>query len=255
MSRQALPPVPVADVTRIGPYFAFGSARVSAAAGWRPARELLEDAGGLGPMIDDVGARLGTAERWIAASIFYQGWAARLTAIYAGSACACGAVPDLRIALVSYRFPPAGLVELNVAPLHSLSPAAGWRAVRAGHLDPLGTAIRRQVRVGSHLLAGNVGSALAGALSMIAARRRQPIGSLLRCHWAHPADLAASGRWLRTPDGPRYARATCCGFELLDRGGRCGDCSLSWHGRCWPVLGWPVLAAPPDTRGADGARA
>jgi hypothetical protein len=228
---QRLPPVPVADVARIGPFFAFTSEAAGASTGWRTARALASDQDGLGQMVDDVAARLGTAHRWIAASIFYQGWAARLTSIYAGSASLCGAVPDLRGDLVSYRLRLPGPVELSVAPLRALTPAAGWRSLREEHLDPLATAIRRQVRLGSYLLTGNIGAALAGALSTIATQRRQPVDSLLRYNWAHPADLAPSGRWLRTPDGPRYARTTCCGYEQLDHRGRCGDCSLNWHGK------------------------
>jgi hypothetical protein len=233
---QPVPPVPVADIARIGPFFAFTTGPAAATAGWRTARALAGDKDGLGLMIDDVAARLGTAHRWIAASIFYQGWAARLTSIYAGSASLCGAVPDLDGDLVSYRMPPSGPVEMSVAPLRALAPGDGWRSLREEHLDPLAAAIRRQVRIGGYLLAGNVGSALAGALGTIATQRRHSVGSLLSFNWTHPADVATSGRWLRTPDGPRYARTTCCGYEQLDRRGRCGDCSLNWHGARWPVI-------------------
>ncbi len=234
-----LPPVPLADIGAIGPYFAFGSARISADAGWRTVPDLIDDDGCLGQMIDDVAGALGTTQRWIAASIFYQGWTARLTSIYAASACLCGAVPDLRADLVSWRRRQPGPVELNVAPLRSLTPAAGWRSLRDEHLDPLAGAIRRRVRIGRYLLAGNAASALAGALGTIATQRPYPLDSLLRLHWARPVDLASSGRWLRTPAGPRYARTTCCGYEQLDQGGRCGDCSLNWHGARWPVLAAP----------------
>lgn len=248
MSRR-LPPVPVADIARIGPYFAFATAPAAQAAGWRTARALIDDADGLGQMIDDVAARLGTEHRWIAASVFYQGWAARLTSIYAGSASLCGAVPDLRSDLVSYRQAPRSPVELNIAPLRARTPAAGWRGMREEHLDPLAAAIRRQVRIGGYLLAGNIGAALAGALSTIASRRQHEVSSLLSDNWTQPADLAAAGRWLRTPGGARYARMTCCGYERLDGGGRCGDCSLNWHG-----ARWPVVTAGQDPQRATGPR-
>lgn len=246
MSRRR-PPVPVADITRIGPYFAFSSEPAAATAGWRTAHALAGDQDALGQVIDDVAARLGTTHRWIAASVFYQGWAARLTSVYAGSAILCGVVPDLRGDVVSYRLTSPGPVELSVAPLRALAPAAGWRSLRERHLDPLAAAIRRQVRIGGCLLAGNIGAALAGALSTIATQRRHQLDSLVRYNWAHPADLASSGRWLRMPDGPRYARRTCCGFEQLGHGGRCGDCSLNWHG-----TPWPVITADQDPRRAFG---
>jgi hypothetical protein len=242
-----LPPIPVADIARIGPYFAFTSTP-RPANGFRPVRALLADADAVGGMIDDLALRLGTAQRWIAASIFYQAWAARLTSIYAGSAALCGAVPDLRAAFVSYRLPRHGPVQLNVAPLRSLTPPAGWQSLRDQHLDPLAAAIRGQVRIGSYLLVGNIGSALAGTLGIITAERGQSLGSLLGANWTHPAGLRTSGRWLRTPDGPRYARRTCCGYEQLDQAGRCGDCSLNWHGQQWPALPAPQPVPAGDER-------
>src|SRR5262249_3293407 len=146
----------------------------------------------------------------------------------------------LSAGLVSFRPRQPGPAELDVSPLRSLTPAAGWQVICADHLGPLATAIRGQVRIGGHLLRGNVGSALAGALGIVSARRQRPPDSPLRNNWAHPVDVATSGRWLRTPDGPRYARATCCGYEQIDDGGRCGDCSLNWHGSQLPVLAAPA---------------
>jgi len=225
------PPISLADIAAFGPYFDLTTAGTSEEGGWLPASALADDRAVLAQMIDDVAVSLGTRQRWIAASIFYQGWAARLTSIHAASATLCGQVPDLRASLVSFRLRQPGPAELGVSALRTLTPAAGWQALYAHHLGPLATAIRAQVRIGGYLLRGNAGSALAGALSVVSEQRQQPLGSLLRNNWAHPADVAASGRWLRTPEGPRYARATCCGYEQLDRAGRCGDCSLNWHGR------------------------
>src|SRR5262245_16546839 len=224
-------PIPFADIAKIGPYFELTRGQAPEGAGWRAAGALIDDADRLRRMVDDVAVRLRTRQRWIAASVFYQGWAARLTSIYTASAALCGAVPDLGSGVVSFRLRPAGPVELNVEPLRSVSPDAGWRILRDDHLDPLAASIRDQVRIGEYVLRGNVGSALAGAITIVSAKCDQPLGSLLRHHWAHPTDLAVSGRWLRTPDGIQYARATCCGYEQLADGGRCGDCSLNWHGR------------------------
>ncbi|MGN6793844.1 MAG: hypothetical protein ACTHJW_15770 [Streptosporangiaceae bacterium] len=238
-------PIPLGDIAAIGPYFALTCGGTSESAGWLCVRTLIDIPDDLASMIDDVAVRLRTRKRWIAASVLYQGWAARLTSIYAASAALCGAVPDLGAELMSFRPGRPGPVDLAVAPLRALTPADGWHRLCEGHLGPLATAIRGQVRIGGYLLRGNVGSALAGSLSIVAVQRQLPLDSLLRHNWAHPADLAASGRWLRTPDGLRYARTTCCGYELLDQGGRCGDCSLNWHGRS-PA----VPAAPLDAPGA-----
>jgi len=224
-------PVLLRDLAAIGPYFELvADAEADADAGWRPVGALIERAEELAAVVDGVAARLGTAQRWIAASLFYQGWAARLTSIYAGSAVLFGAVPDLRAERVSYRLPPSGPVELSVAPQKEVSVLAGWRGLHDEHLIPLADAIRRQVRIGRYLLLGNVGSALAGSLAVLADVGTEPLEALLGSDWAQPADLAAGGRWMPTSEGPRYARTTCCGYDQLDRGGRCGDCSLSWMG-------------------------
>jgi hypothetical protein len=229
-----LPSIPLADIAACGPYFELTSVGTSGEEGWLRASALIGDPAILGQMIDDVAASLRTRHRWIAASVFYQGWAARLTSIHAASAALCAAVPDLSAGLVSFRPRQPGPAEFDAWPLRSLTPAAGWQVMCAEHLGPLATAIRGQVRIGEYLLRGNVGSALAAALSMVSAQLRLPLESLLGSNWAHPADLAASGRWLHTPDGPRYARTTCCGYDQLDQAGRCGDCSLNWHGSYAP---------------------
>ena len=125
------------------------------------------------------------------------------------------------------------LFRSSVAPQKEVSVLAGWRGLHDEHLIPLADAIRRQVRIGRYLLLGNVGSALAGSLAVLADVGTEPLEALLGSDWAQPADLAAGGRWMPTSEGPRYARTTCCGYDQLDRGGRCGDCSLSWIGASW----------------------
>jgi ferric iron reductase protein FhuF len=233
-------PVLLRELAAIGPHFAL-VADGAADEGWRPVSALIGRAEELGAVVDEVAARLGTPERWIAASLFYQGWAARLTSVYAGSAALRGAVPDLRVDRVSYRLTRSGPVELSVAPYESVSVKSGWRCLYDEHLVPLADAIRRQVRIGRYLLLGNVGSALAGSLAVLADVRYEPLEALLGRDWARPVELAMSGHWVPTPVGPRYARTTCCGYEQLDRGGRCGDCSLSWCGlsgkRAWSERG------------------
>jgi hypothetical protein len=218
-----LPPIPVQQLAAIGPYFKLDATGVGR--GWRPASALIEDAGHLGQVIDDVAARLGTAQRWIAASIF------------SGSAVVCGAVPDLSAALVWYRPRRSGPIGLSVVPPQPLSPDAGWRHLHDRHLVPLAAAIRGQVRIGGYLLRGNAASALAGALGVLAQARQEPLDALIGHGWAQPADIAPCGRWLPAPGGPRYARATCCGYEQLDQGDRCGDCSLNWRRPLRPAGG------------------
>jgi hypothetical protein len=220
---------PLAELAGISPYFAL---REGGTAGFEPVASLVADtdeaASRLGERIDDVAARLGTTQRWIGASILYEGWASRLTSIYAGCVILAGPVPDLAVARMYYRAPPAGPVDLLASPLVATDPGPGWLALTE-HLGLLAAAIRRQVRIGRHLLRGNLASALAGSLATLDRKGHGPLDELIGCAWAQPAELSRYGQWRTTPDGPRYARTTCCGFTRLEGRGRCGDCSLSWR--------------------------
>jgi hypothetical protein len=223
------PGIPLRELAGIGPFFALSTGPTDACSGWRRASSLITDAGVLRAAVDDVAARLGSGRRWIAASLFYQAWAAQLTSVYAGSAALCGAVPDLRADRLFYRPRRSGPVDLAATPLETVSLEAGWRHLHDDHLAPLAEAIRRHVRIGRYLLLGNEASALAGSLTVLASARGESVRDLLGHGWARPAELAMAGRWMSAPDGPRFARTTCCGFELLDADGRCGDCSLNWR--------------------------
>ena len=208
----------VGELAVIGPYFALGEGPPDPAAGWQPVT-----AAAVGELID----RSPVAERWIAASLLYQGWAARLTSVYAGSAVLAGQVPDLSLTRMHYRMPQPGPVELLAWPLAAISAADGWQRLYAGHLEPLAAAVRQRVRIGRHLLLGNVGSALAGSLTALDRAGYARLDTLIAQDWASPAELAACGQWAAAPGGPRYTRRTCCGYVRLPGGGRCGDCSLN----------------------------
>jgi hypothetical protein len=223
------PGIPLRELAGIGPFFALSTGPTDACLGWRRASALIRDAEVLRGAIDGAAARLSSGRRWIAASLFYQAWAAQLTSVYAGSAALCGAVPDLRADRLFYRPRRSGPVELAATPLEPVSVEAGWRHLHDGHLVLLAEAIRRHVRIGRYLLLGNEASALAGSLTVLASARGESVRALLGNGWATPAELAGSGRWMSAPDRPRYARTTCCGYELLDAGRRCGDCSLNWR--------------------------
>jgi hypothetical protein len=223
------PGIPLRELAGIGPFFALSTGPADAFSGWRPASALIGDAEELRVAVDGVAARLASSKRWIAASIFYQSWAAQLTSVYAGSAALCGAVPDLGADRLFYRPRRSGPVDLAAVPLEAVSVEAGWRRLHDDHLVPLAEAIRRRVRIGRYLLLGNEASALAGSLTVLAGARGESVHALLGLEWARPAELAPAGRWMSAPDGLRFARTTCCGYELLDGGGRCGDCSLNWR--------------------------
>jgi hypothetical protein len=217
-----------AELAALGPYFAlYGDD--TGGAGWRPVTAVIADGAELAQIIDGIAARLGAAPQWIAASVFYQGWAARLTSIYAGSVVLGGAVPDLAASSLQYRQPASGPVELLAEPVTAVDSSAGWRRLRADHLDPLAHAVRRRVRIGRHLLLGNLASALAGSIVMLAQAGHGRLADLISQGWAQPAELAPYGQWHSTTGGIRYARTTCCGYDQLNGASRCGDCSLAWR--------------------------
>ena len=224
------------ELAGLGPYFALGTAGPAAAneaagpGGWRPVSGLISDGPELSRVVGEFARRLGTAERWIAASVFYQGWAARLTSIYAGSVVLRSAVPDLAGECLSYWLPDSGPAGLLAAPLTAAEPGAAWRRLTEDHLEPLAAALRRQVRVGEHLLRGNLASALAGSVTVLSLRGHGTLAELTGQNWAQPAGLARYGRWRAGPDGLRYCRTTCCGFDQVPGGGQCADCSLAWRG-------------------------
>jgi hypothetical protein len=216
-------------LNEISAYFAVEAGPADPADGWRPAAELLGDEGGrlLGEVVDIAGARLATPRRWIAASILFQGWAARLTSIYAGCLVLDGAAPDLAASIVRYRRPATGPVDMAVDPLVRMNAGEAWRRMLDDHLHPLAEVIRAQFRVGRRILEGNIASALAGSLSTLARTGHGSLAELITRPWAQPSDLACYGSWTETADGPRYARTTCCGYLRIPGGGRCGDCSLA----------------------------
>jgi hypothetical protein len=210
------------DLAAIGPFFALAVGTPSGP-DWRPAsvRDVRD-------WIDWGSGRLGSADRVVAASLLYQGWAARLTSIYAGSIARCGRAPDLSAGGLWYRYPPGGgAIDLSVSELSLLSPDAAWRTVVDANLAPLAEAVRREVRVGRRLLWGNVASAMAGSLAALARADVARLDDLIAAPWSSPTELADLGSWTRTAGGAlRFRRTTCCLYETLPGAGRCGDCSL-----------------------------
>ena len=220
-------PFRLAELTAVGPYFALRPAQEAGDGDWQPVAAAVTAVDRLAERIDLIAARLGGASRWIAASVFYQGWAARLTSIYTGSIVLGGAVPDLGMDRLRVSFPVSGPAELLAAQLVAVDIDTGWRRLTDDHLSPLAAAVRRQVRIGSQLLRGNLAAALAGSLSALARGGQAALPELVSRPWAQPPGLAGCGQWLAAADGPRYYRTTCCGLDQLPGGGRCGDCSLA----------------------------
>jgi iron complex transport system ATP-binding protein len=215
----------------ISSYFAVQDGPADLANGWHPAASLLDDDGRLlGEAVDSIAARLAAPRRWIGASILFQGWAARLTSIYVGCLTLDGAAPDLAITRIHYRVPATGAVDMIIDPVVTLDADRAWRRILDDHLHPLADAFRAHARVGRRILEGNIASSLGGSLSTLARTGHGSLADLISRPWAQPPDLAAYGSWAQNAEDPRYVRTTCCGYERIPGGGRCGDCSLTARG-------------------------
>ncbi|WP_406362248.1 (2Fe-2S)-binding protein [Streptomyces sp. NBC_00715] len=175
--------------------------------------------------VEKVAKSIGAPEARVAASVAQQGLAARLWSIALGSAVVHGHLPDLDPELVRWDPDAAApddlwLTEVRARPVTDLD-----EVVRAGHLVPLGAALRDRYRVSPGLLWGNAGSALAGAVRQLdrwaiahgrpeAAERARTLAAGLL---AHP-DLAG------TLDPRMLRRRSCCLYYRVPGGGVCGDC-------------------------------
>jgi iron complex transport system ATP-binding protein len=200
-------------------------------AGWQPAGLLYErDGEALDSLLDVVMARLAGCERRVAASLFFQGYAARLLSPQVGCLVCAGCVPAVPADLVTWRRPDAEIVQLGLAA------GPGWRgsadrliglAVAQSfdeHLRPLAAALRARAGLPASVLRDNAASALVGALRL-ADSRIQP-------GWRHLATRALNHPRLRgsgtlSQNEPAFVRRSCCLYYRVDDGGTCGDCPLT----------------------------
>lgn len=224
----------------IGPYFELGElsptgddvgGRSEPSEGWRPLTELLGDVGWLTGAVGRHATRLGTDDVTIAASIFQQGWAARLTSVLIGAEALGLPLPDLSASNLGCWFPEQGPARLAVVSPRPLDRDEAWRRACAQHLRLLHEGLRRVADIGDRLLWGNVAAACAGSLTELTRARVVDAGQLRDLDASLPADLGGwsrseLGSWESTGAGPRFRRTTCCLYERVPGGGRCGDCSL-----------------------------
>ncbi|WUH96993.1 (2Fe-2S)-binding protein [Spirillospora sp. NBC_00431] len=167
--------------------------------------------------------RLGTGEWRVAASLVFQGLAARLWSPVVAAA-ALGIVPDL--GGLRWRWAAGEPIAFRLAE------ASGWRVdgpaeaaalvhpvIVDGHLRPLRDVMLDFVGLADGLVWGNAASALAGSLN-VGPRddgRRAVVEELLARE-----PLAEAG--YLGPDG--YVRRSCCLYYRVPGGGMCGDCGL-----------------------------
>lgn len=200
-------------------------------AGWQPVGLLYASGGGaLDAMLDDVVARLGGCERRVAASLLFQGYAARLLSPQVGCLVTSGCVPAMPGAGLRWRRPDDEIIELGLAP------GTGWRGPPdeliglvltqsfEQHLLPLADAVRARVRIPASVLRDNAASALVGALRLADGE--------ITSGWRHLAELALAHPRLRGSGTigqaePSFVRRSCCLYYRVEAGGMCGDCPLA----------------------------
>jgi iron complex transport system ATP-binding protein len=203
-------------------------------AGWQPVGPLYAgEIGGLDATLDDTVARLGGCERRVAASLLFQGYAARLLSPQVGCLVTSGCVPAVPAATLRWRRRDSEVMELG------LEPGAGWLGPADAltevmlsqsfdsHLRPLAAALRARARIPVTVLRDNAASALVSALQLTDDKivARWPHG------WRFLADMALAHPRLRGSgtlglDEPAFVRRSCCLYYRVDGGGMCDDCPL-----------------------------
>ena len=220
------PTVPFDQLAALGPFFAL----LPPGEGHTPVRRLLDGEATTDAAIDLYAERLTTNRRDIAGSLLVQGWAGRLTSVFAGCAVLEHRVPDLAAANLTYRFVPGMPVELGIIDPALMGTALGWRRLVDEHLEPLVMAVDDRCRAGRRRLWGNVAAAMAGSLGSLA-RAAGDLAELTAQPWAQPAELADLGEWVPTEAGPSYARRTCCNLVRVPGYSLCSDCVIDWQPR------------------------
>lgn len=212
----------LAQLSAISAYFAVTTGPPGT--GWRPVRQLYDDAALLAEIVGHVQARIGAAERRVAASTFFFGVAARLWSIGLGALAGHALLLDLA--------PEHVLVQETDGQLqlHIEHPVA-WQAddavplladmVLDSHLAPLAAALRSTVS--EKLLRGNAASALLGAARVF------DRAAASRCGWRLALQLCQDARLTGAVIFHRggYRRTSCClYYRTAPDAGLCGDCVL-----------------------------
>jgi ferric iron reductase protein FhuF len=226
----------LADVATLGPFFAVATGPPDVD-GRRPLSDLWTDPEPLCARIAHVREVLGTDDR-VAASITFQGLAARVLSAPFAAAALHGVVPrltpDVLCVRVCEESPwPLWCAEPAVHTVTDPREAASTLALLLldDLLAPLVTAVRRRVRLPARLLWGNVASSVAAAKRLVGEQRPAAAerAAAIAEHLLATGPLAGAGT-LRAPEPPdrawTFRRRSCCLFYRVCGAGLCGDCAL-----------------------------
>ncbi|GIH23592.1 hypothetical protein Aph01nite_19020 [Acrocarpospora phusangensis] len=213
------------ELAGLGGYFAVETGPPEA--GWRTLGDLLTGGDLIAARVDEVARRLGTGERRVAASILFQGLAARFWSPPIGLAVGHGLLLVLDPRTVLWRPVETGPLPLRLSAPATLPLSAEglYAQVVDGLLEPLAATLRAVVPLSPHIVWGNAASAMAGSLRMLPrSRRALDLGAgLLRL-----GRLRETGRFAGEPF---FVRRSCCLYYRIPGGGICGDCVLAQDGR------------------------
>ncbi|MGO9159880.1 MAG: (2Fe-2S)-binding protein, partial [Streptosporangiaceae bacterium] len=199
-------------------------------AGWQPASALYAAGGGpLGLVLESTRGRLAGCESRVAASLFFQGYAARLLSPQLGCIAMGGCVPGVPAARLRWRSADSEMMQLG------MTPGPGWRApadvliermvaIAFGeHLLPLAGAVRARTPIAGDVLRDNVASALISGLALLSGQLG-PGWRALAAHALSRPELRGCGSLRES--GPVFVRRSCCLYYRLPGGRTCGDCPL-----------------------------
>jgi hypothetical protein len=231
----------LAEVAELGPFFAIATDPAEEA---DPTWRRLDTLGtaDLGGLIAAYAHRLGGVEHRVAASILFQGLAARLWSPVVACAAGYGVVPDLTglhwrwapgTPIALWLADPGGVAATDPAAVPAALPAAVHAVVVGGRLRPLREVFGAVVKLADGLMWGNAASALTGTLRAGSMRPELagPVTRLVRAlltmePLAGTGDFTGglSGEVLR-PEA--FRRRSCClYYRVPPGGGLCGDCAL-----------------------------
>lgn len=215
----------MADVARLGPFFAVDTDPAEAVdPSWRSMHDLYTDPQPLRSHIAHVGRVLGSDER-VAASIAFQGLAARILSAPFAAVVLHGVLPDLDARRLRWRPSATGPWPLWCADPGERDPGELGAMVIDEHLAPLVAAVRGQVAISARLLWGSVASSVATGKRSIGTERATEVAERLLA----TGPLVGTGE-LGPPVGPdrdwSFRRRSCCLYYRVRDGGLCGDCVL-----------------------------
>ncbi|MCV7028862.1 (2Fe-2S)-binding protein [Mycobacterium sherrisii] len=218
------------ELAQIASYKGFFALPVGGTAnGWHPVRRDYD--AGFADLIDATARRYRTGDLRIAASLVQLGHASRLWSPALACAVAHHVVPNLE---QLDRADDGARLRLPepVGQAVSADPDAAARAlydaVVRQHLQPLAAGLR--VKLAPGLLAGNLGSALAGAARALLSARPDLRGPILQITDSLLNTGVLSGTGVVTDAHLGFRRGSCCLFYRLPGQSVCADCVFRAHG-------------------------